>query len=242
MKKVSFSVTLLALLFVASASFAAIGDTYHPHADFDWVDPSPWSYLCQEGTGHWDGTYNFTPMVVRTLITTGTPMWGAPNSEDFYGWQCGVYQYYGNLAVNSYHMLTDPSRVYGFGVLAFTAPEGGDYNLNGWVTGYAGNVGTAWINIPGQGQVWSGSIIGDYTQSWPTFNFTVNLAAGTTIYFGCDYTVGGVNVYGLWETFPLYWNFTITQTSDVVIPEPSALAALLTGLTGLAGAALVRKR
>jgi len=241
MKKLICLLSLLPLVMITSTVFAAIGDTYDPYADFSWDDPYPWQYLCQEGTGVWDGTYNFTPMVVRILGTTGNPMWGAPNATDFYGWQCGLYQYYGNIGVNSYKMLTDPSHVYGVGILAFTAPESGDYNFKGWVSGVAGNSGIAWINTPGLGQLWSAPVIGDWTQSLPQFDFTVNLAAGNSVYFGST-IITGTNIYGLFETFPIYWKFTVTQTSEGVVPEPGNILTLAGGLFGMTGLLIRRKR
>lgn len=241
MKKLICALALLTMVSCTSTAFALVGDTYNPVLDFSMTDPAPWQYLCQEGTGVWDGTYDFDQMIVRNGQAGN--MWSAPHSADFYGWQCGMYNYYGNLGVNSYKIIVDETRTYGIGILGFTAPEGGDYKIKGGASGMAGCAGSAWINKEGPGMLWSGAVNGDYTTTNPQFDLTVNLAAGQSVYFGNTMATGN-SVYGLWETYPVYWQATVTQTSDQVIPtvpEPGSILALGSGLLGLAGFVIRRK-
>ncbi|MHB9037757.1 MAG: PEP-CTERM sorting domain-containing protein [Armatimonadota bacterium] len=221
-------VACLMLAMAASCAMAVTGDTWNANAQYNAeIQQAPWSYLYQLGSA-WDTTFNFDIME-----STGA-VWYAPGTPEYFGQKCGVSSMWGRLLVNSCNNGTwNNSEGPGQAFVGFTAPSAGAYKFNGDVYSLSG-LGEVWAKSATNGSLFNGNLAATYSSS--AFNFTTNLAAGETVYFGGNILAGA----GSFLEAQNMWAIDVTQTSAVV-PEPGSMISLVMAIAGFAGLSIKRK-
>ncbi|MHB1459604.1 MAG: PEP-CTERM sorting domain-containing protein [Armatimonadota bacterium] len=237
MKKVLMCV--VALVVCASASFATVGDTWNAFQDYDWPTAAdgPWSYVAQEGAVR-NGFGNMVGMITYE-VNDSEYGYISPTAPYAYGPLCGLFARmdWSCMLMQSSQVVPDGWQP-GQAFIGFTAPEAGEYLIEGngtAVSGYPTTVTNVICGNDGKGLLWSGTS----TEGVATFfNFTAGLAAGETVYFGQDIVTPAEWI--VYKSVPLALTINVTQTSDVV-PEPASLMVMASGVVGLLGFARRRR-